>query len=811
MLRGIFPIIFTTLVLLSVMTCLMASVGAQTLPTNTVEITEVQYAPSAVSKEWLEIRNNTAAAIDIATLKLKVNNGSVLALTADSGNSGASLASGAVAIIAKDGVAFKKAHSGYTGLLYTASFSLPVPGDGVTSTITLYEANGTTLVSTFSFVHDVRAGGAGISLHVGADSVTVVAPETPGAIAVNPMEAYAPVSSFLVSSVVSGGTATDRYHFVQTGNTISLTLLHAEHIPSTTVVQLVVNDTNGTEVFRTLTVDSTKQNTRTMQTYTYTVQSGDSTGGIAYKVLDAGNTELASGNVAYLGGAVVIDKTAPVAGSFTVTPSGAATLKTAVLQITDTYPSMTVKYKLGLSQQCSAKKAYTDATGSVLEAKVLFDQSAYVARIPIAGEEHNDTYVCAELTDLAGNVAYASSDKITQLSTIGLMVSELTYSPTRGASFEWIEVTNYGTATEDLAALVILDESSGNLVERSVTHYSGSTSLAKDAVAIFARDPINFLAEFPSYSGPLFTVSLLSLGDDDDTVALKKGDDEVHRISYERSDGAYKNNKTLHIKQTGVIFEDFPTPGILTGEPPEAVVLVVPDQPLATQEAGRPSVLAVEFDKDKNTVPGRNLFFTKKDKVTFVLSFNDDITEYNSDNASTFITREASGTTANFAVREATTQERFGGEYHVTYEVAFESSGNSVADNRVVFSLIVTDSDGKTRRSSFTVVRTTVVPTLSGGTNASVLGFAVKNPGREESAIIPVSVEKIPFGDWLRVEYVGSCGAGVLQFMARNGAHGIPYRLSPGRYEGCSVRVTDTAGNAHRGLILPTLIVTRDA
>ena len=90
------------------------------------------------------------------------------------------------------------------------------------------------------------------------------------------------------------------------------------------------------------------------------------------------------------------------------------------------------------------------------------------------------------------------------------------------------------------------------------------------------------------------------------------------------------------------------------------------------------------------------------------------------------------------------------------------------------------------------------------GSTATLLGFAADSA---DNVIVPVTVSNIKPGDWLAITYAGACGNGLLPFVARNGGHGAPYRLSAGRYTTCTMTATDTAGNASTTLALPTLVV----
>ena len=104
------------------------------------------------------------------------------------------------------------------------------------------------------------------------------------------------------------------------------------------------------------------------------------------------------------------------------------------------------------------------------------------------------------------------------------------------------------------------------------------------------------------------------------------------------------------------------------------------------------------------------------------------------------------------------------------------------------------------------IVRNTQQPIVENSTNASTLGFYEKDAG---NIIVPIEISLLKPGDWLQLRYTGTCGDGLLKFVARNGGHGIPFNLSRSTtYDDCKVTVTDSARNvSNPPTQLPTIVI----
>jgi Lamin Tail Domain/PKD domain len=137
-----------------------------------VAISEVMYDPAGSDDkhEWIEVCNTSSGAVDLSTFKL-LESGSNHGLTAILG--GASLASGACAVVADDATTFKADYAGYAGQLFDSSFSLSNSGE-----VLVIKTGADVVVDTTSYPA-TTAKGDGNSLHRSGAAYTASAP-TPG-------------------------------------------------------------------------------------------------------------------------------------------------------------------------------------------------------------------------------------------------------------------------------------------------------------------------------------------------------------------------------------------------------------------------------------------------------------------------------------------------------------------------------------------------------------------------------------------------------------------------------------------------------
>ena len=180
---------------------------------------------------------------------------------------------------------------------------------------------------------------------------------------------------------------------------------------------------------------------------------------------------------------------------------------------------------------------------------------------------------------------------------------------------------------------------------RPITNYSGSVyspsaSLSPREIGIIAKNPDQFLTDFPTYRGPLFK-STATLNDNGNTLGLRleSTGNILDTITYTRDDGAYGDGDSLHVRRSGLITADTPSPGDGIEQQPES-----PrpsgggtQQPTQTTDTSIPSFYLLSVD-DRNVQEGQNLFFTNASSTTVKLRITDDITEYTSTNIDRYLT-----------------------------------------------------------------------------------------------------------------------------------------------------------------------------
>ena len=760
---------------------------------NTIdmEITEVMYNPLN-GGEWIEIINNSSSAVDITTLKVGVAGGTKQAIVVD-GTTTATLAAGAVAVIVNttDAAAFKTAYTYSSKPLYTTTLSLPETNG---TAVALYTSSDTK-IHTVTYNADARTNGTGMSLHVALDATLTPAPATPGAIVINPVGEHtvtAPTVS--VASSVENGTENGNLVFLDDGDIITLRVFHTNALPSDLAAKVRIG-----AVEKSMTLK--EGGSSVSKEFTYTVVSGDTSGKIRYSLSGTGITK--TGSVTHNGKRAVIDKVAPSVAFTMTSPSGRTSAKTVTATITDVSPPESVSYKLHNAATCTTKALYDGIAGNeeTKTVTVTTDENGaetHTAAITLFGTANNNKYVCMKVTDLAGQTAYVVSGEITGITALSVEISELSYDSIAGG--EWIEIVNSGTETVTVASALKIVDGEKRI---DLRHNSGPTTIATGGVAVIAKDAAKFKTAYPSYSKGLFTATI-SLSDTGEEIILQSSGSDIDSVTYAKSDGAYKNGKTLHILSTGEIVEGLPTPGVAAVATDRAEA---PDEQEVAEQSvqvdeDKPVLAVTQFDGSAdNVASGQNIFFTTKDSVDIRVKISDNDTVFRTSNFSSRVSVTTTATTAN--TMRVVKGSQTGG--FVTYTVHFSPQGGTASDNRVKLSFAITDSDDTrgSNRNVVVVVRDTASPTLENGTTATVLGF--ESGG---AVVVPITPGGIVPGDWLRLTYGGSCGNGLLSFATRNAGVGVPYRLDTGRHTSCTITATDSAGNGSTALTIPTIVIS---
>lgn len=195
-----------------------------------------------------------------------------------------------------------------------------------------------------------------------------------------------------------------------------------------------------------------------------------------------------------------------------------------------------------------------------------------------------------------------------------VLLSEILYDLETGADAgrEWVEVWNSGSATEDVGQWRLFENGSNH----QLTAYSGSGVLAPGAYAVIADDPAKFLADWPSYTGPLFD-SAFSLSNSGETLILRCcGSDLADKDLVAYTPSAQAGESLHRNAASGTLFiAAAPSPGagslgVVAGKPDEAETASAPS-PGGSVSSG-PSVesLSVFAGADRYVVTGANIVFT---------------------------------------------------------------------------------------------------------------------------------------------------------------------------------------------------------
>ena len=146
---------------------------------------------------------------------------------------------------------------------------------------------------------------------------------------------------------------------------------------------------------------------------------------------------------------------------------------------------------------------------------------------------------------------------------------------------EWIEVTNMGAASVDLAGYKLFESG----VNHNLTPVQGTTTLAAGESAIITDNAAKFLSDYPAYTGAIFK-SPFSLLNTSGSFALKdKTLAVVDTVSYSSTMGAAGDGNSLHLNGTppaGGWIPGAPNPG--SSAPSAALV-----KPVAQSKTAAPA------------------------------------------------------------------------------------------------------------------------------------------------------------------------------------------------------------------------------
>ena len=754
-------------------------------------VTEIMH----VGDDWIEIMNTTGSAITMTDLSVQVDDSAAGSITVH-GTTSADLAAGKIAVVVSNASTFVTAHNNYPADNIYVSSALRLPSSGATVKL----KNATNDVASVTYSTSNFSKLSGVSLHRTLGDVFLPAPVTPGSVAINPVTGFMPIMvGVSVSTSVTGGEDADDRVFVDAGDVVTLYVLSQDSVQSLTASLSVGG------VTRTLSLTETSGAGGVMHSGEYTIVEGDIDGVLGYTVTypEGGSTRTKKGFVTHSGKQVSIDTTDPVVAS-TVSDADVTTRKVVTFTITDKNQPTEIEYVVSVTS-CGTETTYTNSSETKKKVAVEQEESGQgEARVVLSSADANGTYICVKVADKAGNTVYGVSSQISGIVAASLRVTELVYAPVDGASFEWIEVVNTSNANIWITDYVIVDGGRNKGISAVLNNEVQSTRVAigSGQVAVIVRNQTNFKTKYPAYRGPLFK-STFSLNDTGDTIGLKSSDPNsvlVDQASYVKSDGAYRNGTSLHVRSDGSIFEDSPNPGTVTQEDASTSALQY-----VSQYADDVLVKVTQFN-GQDVVEGQNLFFTGGDSATVTFSMRDKETVYTELNIGNHLTEETTSSN-NFSYRTERTsveEQLERGVVEVTYTIHFSPVSGSAADNRIILYPKLTDDSNNvsSKRSAVTVVRNTVIPTVANPSNATVLGFPAS-----ENVIIPVTVSGVVLGDWVRPVYAGSCGDGLSSYIAKNGGHGVYYNLPIGDFTDCTISVRDSAGNVSGVLSLPRIRV----
>lgn len=123
-------------------------------------------------------------------------------------------------------------------------------------------------------------------------------------------------------------------------------------------------------------------------------------------------------------------------------------------------------------------------------------------------------------------------------------ITEIMYdAPGTDAGREWIELQNIGSGSLDPTTLFFFEADTNH----KITHVRGPAQIASQSYAVLVDDVDAFLADFPSYAGPLFDSSWSSFSNEGETFELRDAEGvTLDRVSYANAAGATGDGSTLH-------------------------------------------------------------------------------------------------------------------------------------------------------------------------------------------------------------------------------------------------------------------------
>lgn len=165
------------------------------------------------------------------------------------------------------------------------------------------------------------------------------------------------------------------------------------------------------------------------------------------------------------------------------------------------------------------------------------------------------------MTSTALGLGISSALLFPYLAFANVEITEIMYdTPGSDSGREWVEVTNTGAENLDIGKYKLFE----NATNHGLTLVSGSSMLAAGTSAILADNPTKFLADYPSYAGPLFNTAF-SLSNSGESLAIKDaGSSTLDSIAYAAMADADGTGGSLH-RQGQVFVAAMPNPGVYPG------------------------------------------------------------------------------------------------------------------------------------------------------------------------------------------------------------------------------------------------------
>jgi hypothetical protein len=146
-----------------------------------------------------------------------------------------------------------------------------------------------------------------------------------------------------------------------------------------------------------------------------------------------------------------------------------------------------------------------------------------------------------------------------------VQITEVMYDTPGGDSGrEWIEVTNNGSQSVDIAKYKLAEGGTNHGLKIA----AGNTFLSPGASAVIVEDPAAFKADWPSFMGTIFD-STFSLSNTGETLSIKNASSSVEdTVTYSASVGANGDGGSLHRSgdsPAGEFIAALPNPGEFPG------------------------------------------------------------------------------------------------------------------------------------------------------------------------------------------------------------------------------------------------------